>query len=38
MNPHEMNIPNFGIASTKIKHAPYYSKLEKTVWQCSIGR
>lgn len=29
MNPHEMNIPNFGIASSKIKNAPYYSKMQK---------
>lgn len=28
-NPDEMNIPNFGIASTKIKHAAYYPKLQK---------
>ena len=29
MNPHEMNNPNFGVVSRKIKHASYYPKLEK---------
>jgi cytochrome c peroxidase len=37
MNPHEMNIPNFGIASTKIKHAPYYSKLEKLFGSAALA-
>lgn len=37
MNPHEMNIPNFGIASTKIKHASYYPKLEKLFGSASLA-
>ncbi len=28
-NPHEMNNGDFGLVSTKIKHASYYPKLEK---------
>ena len=37
MNPHEMNIPNFGIASSKIKHASYYPKLEKLFGSAALA-
>lgn len=37
MNAHEMNNPNFGLVSTKIKHAPYYPKLEKLFGRSALA-
>lgn len=37
MNAHEMNNPNFGLVSTKIKHASYYPKLEKIFGKSALA-